>query len=218
MPLARTRISPPTSLAGRGQRGTQTDFPTGRANEGTRLAVRDARRGAEAGPDGRFGFAYLDGGAPGVSSHGSPAEPPRCRTLSSAARERTGGPWPGAASALNRSWAEAWPGEECRWHREGRACRTQPPFAPRRRPRQGRAPKTLLRLDDVGCARSPVAGRRAHRARVARDLRSPGAVGGHGRGCRLSARRGLVDLVAVAAGFGHDRSGHDRRVQVVVEP
>lgn len=140
------------------------------------------------------------------------------RTSSSAARERTGWPWPGAASALNRSWAEAWPGEECRWHREGRACRTQPPFAPRRRPRQGRAPKTLLRLDDVGCARSPVAGRRAHRARVARDLRSPGAVGGHGRGCRLSARRGLVDLVAVAAGFGHDRSGHDRRVQVVVEP
>lgn len=112
----------------------------------------------------------------------------------------------------------AWPGEECRWHREGRACRTQPPFAPRRRPRQGRAPKTLLRLDDVGCARSPVAGRRAHRARVARDLRSPGAVGGHGRGCRLSARRGLVDLVAVTAGFGHDRSGHDRGLQVVVEP
>ena len=31
MSLARTRISPPAILEGRGQRGTQTDFPGGRA-------------------------------------------------------------------------------------------------------------------------------------------------------------------------------------------
>lgn len=42
-----------------------------------------------------------------------------------------------------------------------------------------------------------------------RGALSPGAVGGCGRGCGLSAGRGAADQIAVAAGFDHDRRGHD---------